>query len=229
VQYAIDRTATQTAAGGAQAAEIATNLAPPVVIGRQRFDAYPTDLAKAKTELTACGKPSGFTTKIAIRQGRPKDTAMAEAVQRSLAQAGITVTLQQYPVTGFYSDYAGKPSYVHAHDLGMILSVWGPDYPTAMGFFPLLVDGRRILPTGNTNLSELNDAGVNEILDRLAETKDQTTREGLAADLDRKVMETGAMVPLLFDKMVLYRGTRLTNAAVSQMYVGYDLATIGLS
>jgi len=228
VQYAIDRTATQAAAGGAQAAEAATNLAPPVIIGRQRFDPYPADAAKARTELSACGKPSGFSTKIAIRQGRPKDTAMAEAVRQSLARVGITVTIEQYPVTQFYTDYAGKPAYVHAHGIGMILSVWGPDYPTAMGFFPLLVDGRQISSTSNNNLSELNDSGVNEILDRLAETKDQTTREGLTADLDRKVMETGAMVPLLFDKMVLFRGTRLTNATVSQMYVGYDLATIGL-
>ena len=228
VQYAVDRTTTQTAAGGTQAAEIATNLAPPVIIGYQKLDPYPADTAKAKAELSACGKPSGFGTKIAIRQGRPKDTAMAEAVKQALERVGIDVTLTQYPVAQFFSEYAGKPSYVHEHGLGMILSVWGPDYPTAMGFFPLLVDGRRIPSSGNSNLAELNDPGVNQILDRLAETKDQTTREGLTADLDRKVMETGSMVPLLFDKTVLYRGTRLTNAAVSQMYVGYDLATIGL-
>jgi peptide/nickel transport system substrate-binding protein len=228
VQYAVDRTATQTADGGAQAAEPATNIAPPVIVGRQQFDAYPTNVTKAKQELAACGKPTGFSTKIAIRQDRPKDKAMAEALQQSLAKAGITVTIQPYPVAQFYTDYAGKPSYVHANGLGMILSVWGPDYPTALGFFPLLVDGRRILPSGNSNLSELNDSGVNDLLDRLAATKDQKTREGLTAQLDRKVMDTGAMVPLLFDKAVLYRNPRLTNASVSQMYVGYDLATIGL-
>lgn len=41
-------------------------------------------------------------------------------------------------------------------------------------------------------------------------------------------MATGAIVPLVYDKVVLYRGTRLTNAAVSPVYVGYDLATAGV-
>jgi hypothetical protein len=41
-------------------------------------------------------------------------------------------------------------------------------------------------------------------------------------------MDTAAVVPLLYDKIVLYRGTRLTNAAVSQMDVGHDLTTVGI-
>lgn len=228
VQYAVDRGAAQTADGGAQSAEPATNLAPPTILGSRQFTQYPTNTTKAKQELAACGKPTGFTTKIAIRQGRPKDRAIAQALQASLAKVGIGVTIQEYPIAQFYTDYTGKPSYVHSHGLGMILSVWGPDYPTALGFFPMLVDGRRILPAGNSNLSELNDPGVNGILDRLAETRDQKTREGLTSELDRKVMGTGAMVPLVFDKTMLYRNPRLTNATVSQMYGAYDLATIGV-
>ena len=228
VQYAVDRTATQTAAGGAQAAEPATNMAPPVIVGRQRFDPYPADTAKAKQELAACGKPAGFSTRIAIRKDRPKDKALATALQQALARVGISVRTEEYSAVDFYRDYAGKPDFVHKNDLGMILSVWGPDYPTAMGFFPLLVDGRQIPTTSNSNLSELNDSGVNDVLDRLADTKDQATREGLTAELDRKVMGTAAVVPLLYDKIVLYRGPRLTNASVSQMYVGYDLTTLGI-
>jgi hypothetical protein len=41
-------------------------------------------------------------------------------------------------------------------------------------------------------------------------------------------MGTAAIVPLLYDKVVLYRGSRLTNASVSQMYGGYDLTTLGI-
>ncbi|GAB2852554.1 hypothetical protein GCM10027176_64290 [Actinoallomurus bryophytorum] len=228
VQYAVDRTATQTAGGGTQAAEPATNIAPPVIVGRERFDAYPADTAKAKQELASCGKPAGFSTRIAIREDRPKDKALAAAVQQALARVGISVRTEEYPTTDFYKDDAGNPEFVHKNGLGMILSAWGPDYPTAMGFFPQLVDGRQIQATYNNNLSELNDSGVNDVLDRLADTRDRTTREGLTADLDRKVMGTAAIVPLLYDKFVLYRGPRLTNASVSQMYVGYDLTTLGI-
>ncbi|WP_329254377.1 ABC transporter substrate-binding protein [Actinoallomurus sp. NBC_01490] len=228
VQYAVDRTAAQTADGGPQGAEIATNLAPPVLVGRQKFDQYPASADKARQELAACGKPSGFSATMAIRQDRPKDMAVAEAVQGALRRAGISVKIQPYDAARFYTEYAGKPSYAHAHDLGMILSVWGPDFPTAAGFFPLLVDGRQILPTGNNNLAELNDSTINGLLDQADQAKDQKTREGLTARIDQAVMATGAIVPLVYDKVVLYRGTRLTNAAVSPVYVGYDLATAGV-
>jgi ABC-type transport system substrate-binding protein/serine/threonine protein kinase len=228
VQYAVDRAATQTAVGGAQAAEPATNLAPPVVIGRQRFDLYPTSTTQAKQELASCGKPSGFQTKIAIRKDRPKDRAVATTLQQALGRAGIDLQIAEFETAQFYSDYAGKPEYVHKNGLGMILSAWGPDYPTATGFFPLLVDGRQILPSANNNLAELNDSGINALIDRLAGTKDRTTREGLTAELDRRVMSTGAIVPLTYDKAVLYRNPRLTNVSVSPMYVGYDLVTLGV-
>ncbi|MGI5231898.1 ABC transporter substrate-binding protein [Actinoallomurus sp. CA-142502] len=228
VQYAVDRTAVQTADGGPQGAEVATNMAPPVLVGRQRFDQYPASADKVREELTACGKPSGFTTTLAIRQGRPKDLAVAGAVQQSLRRAGIEVKVQQYDTARFFTDYAGKPSYVHGHDIGMILSVWGPDFPTATGFFPLVVDGRQILSSGNNNLAELNDSTVNGLLDQADQARDQSTREGLTARIDQAVMATAAIVPLVYDKVVLYRGTRLTNAAVSPVYVGYDLATTGV-
>ena len=228
VQYAVDRTATRTAAGGPAAAEPTTTMAPPVLVGRQQFDLYPASTDKARQELQQCGKPSGFSTTLAIRQDRPKDLAIAEAVRDAVRKVGIDARIQQYVAAQFFTDYAGKPSYVHDHDLGMILSVWGPDFPTASGFFPLLVDGRQILTSNNNNLSELNDATVNTLLDRVAETRDQKTREGLTGQLDRAVMNTGAIVPLLDDKMLLYRGSRLRNALVSQVYVGYDLATAGV-
>jgi ABC-type transport system substrate-binding protein/serine/threonine protein kinase len=228
VQYAVDRNAAQTAFGGPQVAEPATNLLPPDIAGRQRFDIYPAGLPKAKEELAACGKPSGFTTNIAIRQARPKDKALAEVLQSSLAKAGITARIREYPVNDFYQDYAGKPSFVHKTGLGMIVSVWGPDYPTGLGFLPLLVDGRNILPTSNNNLAELNDPEINGLLDKAAQTRDQTTREGVTAELDRKVMDRAVIVPLVYDKSLLYRGSRLTNVYVSQMFGGYDYASLGL-
>jgi ABC-type transport system substrate-binding protein/serine/threonine protein kinase len=229
VQYAVDRAAVQAAAGGSRVAAPATNLTPPVIVGAQKFDAFPTSTEKAKQELGLCGKPAGFTTKIAIRQDRPKDTAMAQALQQGLTKVGIKATIAAYPTTQFYTDTAGKPDYVHKNGLGMILASWGPDYPAATGFFPLLVDGRHILPSSNSDMAELNDPGVNGLLDRLNDTRDQKTRDGLTAQLDHQVMNTGALVPLVNTRFVLYRNPRLTNAVVSQMYVGYDLATLGVS
>jgi hypothetical protein len=59
--------------------------------GRERFDLYPADAAKAKREPVSCGMPTGFSTRIAIRKDRPGDKALADAVQQALARAGISV------------------------------------------------------------------------------------------------------------------------------------------
>ncbi|MBC6470653.1 ABC transporter substrate-binding protein [Actinomadura alba] len=228
VQYAVDRSTIQTALGGPQAAEVATNLLPPVVAGRQRFDLYPAGLAKAREELTACGKPNGFNTNIAVRADRPKDKMIAEALTHALDRVGIKARIREYPATDYYRDHAGKPSFVHANDLGLIVSVWGPDYPTGLGFFPPLIDGDGITSTNNNNLAEIDDTEINGLLDKAAVTKDQTARDGVTAELDRTVMDRAVILPLVYDKSLLYRGSRLTNVYVSQMFGGYDYASLGL-
>jgi peptide/nickel transport system substrate-binding protein len=141
---------------------------------------------------------------------------------------GINARIREYPATDYYSDYAGKPSFVHDNDLGLIVSVWGPDYPTGLGFFPLLVDGDSITSTSNNNLSEIDDSAIDGLLDKAATTKDQTTRDGVSAELDRVVMERAVILPLVYDKSLLYRGSRLTNVYVNQMFGGYDYASLGV-
>jgi peptide/nickel transport system substrate-binding protein len=229
VQYAVDRSAlVRTVYGGPQVAEAATSALPPVVAGRQRFEPYPLNEAKAKAELAACGRPSGFAARIAVRDGRPKDSQIAEALTRTLGRVGIRLEVRRYPVGKFFSDYAGRPESVHKNRLGMIVSAWGADFPAGLGFFPLLVDGRRILPTGNGNLSELNDPAINAMLDQAARTADRATREQLSAELDRKVMDSAAIVPLAYEEALLYRGSRLTNVYVNGLYGMYDYASLGV-
>lgn len=228
VHFAVERTATQSALGGAQVAEPATNLLPPGIVGRQRFDTYPAAVEKAKEELAACGKPNGFSTRIAIRSERPTETAVAQALTQSLARIGIKLETRSYPLTSFWSENAGKPDFVRKTGLGMVLSAWGPDHPTGLGFFSLLVDGRKILRSNNTNVSELDDPEINSTLDRMAETADQPGRESLTAELDRKVMDRAVLVPLAYDRRLFYRGGRLSNVYVNQAYGMYDFAALGV-
>ncbi len=193
-------------------------------------------LVAGQADLNASGTGLGDASRAKVlgdptlkkNTARPKDLAIAQSLLQALTRVGIRASIAQYPVPKFYTDDAGKPAFVHSNGLGMILSVWGPDFPAASGFYPLLVDGRQILPSSNNNLAELDDAGVDGVLDQIAQTKDATAREALTSDLDHKVMATGALVPLLVDKLTLYRNPRLTNATVSPVYGGYDLAALGI-
>lgn len=63
VEYAIDKVSVQTAEGGPIRGEIATTVLPPDITGYEKADQYATtgnkgDVAKAKEQLTACGKTS---------------------------------------------------------------------------------------------------------------------------------------------------------------------------
>jgi peptide/nickel transport system substrate-binding protein len=79
------------------------------------------------------------------------------AVTWAWRQPWIKVTLRGYPSGTYYADFAGVPSYVHQHDLGLAIGAWGADWPDGYGFLYNLVAGPAIAPAANPNISELDD------------------------------------------------------------------------
>ncbi|MFD2351756.1 ABC transporter substrate-binding protein [Nonomuraea ferruginea] len=112
VMFAADRVANQTAYGGPVAGgDIATNVMPPPIVGQEKFDLYQTpenkgDVEKAKQALTACGQADGFETTMVYRADRPREKALAEAMQQALAKANIKLNLKGFPASSYFSDYA---------------------------------------------------------------------------------------------------------------------------
>ncbi|MGH3697374.1 MAG: ABC transporter substrate-binding protein [Pseudonocardiaceae bacterium] len=232
VLYAADRTGYQRAYGGATGGEIATNILPPVIPGAQRFDLYPSpdhrgDIAKAKDELTQCGRPGGFTTGISYRAERPKEKATAEALQQSLARVGITLEIKPYPLADYYRLYAGKPDYAKSNGLGLMVHGWGADWPEGFGFISQIVDSRVIRATGgNTNLG-VKDPAVDRMLDQALLTKDAAAREQIWVDIDRKVMEGAFILPGVWSKGLHYRPPNLTNVFITDGFQMYDYLALG--
>jgi peptide/nickel transport system substrate-binding protein len=235
VEYAASKVNYQTAYGGPVAGgPIASTVSPPVLIGYKHFDLYEAttkpngDLAKAKQELAACGQPNGFTTAISYRSDRPKEVSAAQALQASLARVGIKTSLHGFPTATYDANFAGVPKYAHAHDFGIILFGWAPDWPDGYGQFYYIVDGGAISPAGNTNLSELNDPVVNNLLAKFAGTTDDATRNSYTSQIDMQVMKDAAILPGLYAKSLLYRPSNMTNVFVQQTYGMYDYAVLGL-
>jgi peptide/nickel transport system substrate-binding protein len=232
VQYANDRTGYQRAYGGSVGGDIATNLLPPVIAGAQPFDTYPSpgntgDLAKAKDELTQCGQPNGFTTNISYRAERPAEKAVAEAFQQSLARVGINLTIKPYPQGDYFKLYAGKPDFVKANNLGIMLYGWAADWPDGFGFFAQTVDSRTIRATGgNTNLGVV-DPEVDAMLDKAGTTTDQAAREQVYVDIDKKVMDDAFYIPGVWSKGLFYRPKNLTNVFITDGFSEYDYLALG--
>jgi peptide/nickel transport system substrate-binding protein len=235
IEYAANKVNLQTAYGGPYAGgAIASTVSPPNILGHKPFDYYDAltksqgDPAAAKNQLKLCGHPSGFTTGIAYRSDRPKEVAAATALQQALSQVGIKTTLHGYPTGTYYANFAGVPKYVHQHDLGIDFGGWAPDFPDGYGFFDFITAGNTIGAAGNTNIEELNDPVVNNLLAKYGTTTDQATRNSYTAQIDMQVMKDAGILPEVYAKSLLYRGTDLTNVYVQPYYGMYNYAVLGL-
>jgi peptide/nickel transport system substrate-binding protein len=235
LEYAANKTNNQTAYGGPYAGgAIASTAAPPNVIGYKPFDLYEAttkpqgDLAKAKQELQACGKPNGFSTVITYRSDRPKEVAVAQAMQAALNRVGIKLTLHGFPTASYISTFAGVPNYVHRHDIGITVYGWAPDWPDGYGEFYYIAYGPSISPVGNTNLGELNDPLINSLLNKFATENNPTVRNAYTSQIDMQIMKDAAFLPIVYAKSLLYRPPSLTNVFVQPVYGMYNYSTLGL-
>jgi len=233
VQYGVSKVFWQTARGGPiGGGQIGSTMLNPDVKGYTPFDMYPDnngngDLAKAKSELAACGHPKGFTTHMRS-QNTAKGKATAEAIQAGLKRIGINVVIDLGAPATYYSQYIGSPSVLRKNNVGLMYAGWGADWPTGFGFFSSLVDGRKILAQGNSNYSELNDPTVNSLIDQAVGTTDANKAADLWGQVDKAVMKTANLVPMTYDKALDIISTNVSNAYILLALLGcYDYQAMG--
>jgi peptide/nickel transport system substrate-binding protein len=236
IMYAANKTTLQNAYGGPTQGAIGSTMMPPNIIGFKKFDQYNAlskpggDIAAAKQQLQACGHPSGFTTGMAYRSDRPRDTAAAQALQASLANVGIHLTLHGFPSATYYSNYAGVPTYMASHNIGLATGGWGADWPDAWGWFDELANGNAIASAGNTNIGLLNDPAVNSDLAKFqSPTTTAAEKLTLANTINTQIMKDAVMLPAVYAKALLFRSPALTNVSVQPYYGMYNYGTLGMS
>jgi peptide/nickel transport system substrate-binding protein len=234
IEYAADRTGLQAAYGGTIAGgDIATTLLPPVIPGYQKFDLYPAgadnkgDLVKAKESLAACGQPNGFATNMAYRADRPKEQAIAESLQQSLARVGINLTLKPLPTGDYFALYAGKPSYRDGQKLGLMTNSWQSDWNDGFGFLSQIVDSRTIRDSGGSSNLSIYLPEVDALLDQAMALTDAKQREALWGQIDHKIMENAVVLPSVYSKALTLRSKNATNVFVNEAYGQYDYMMMG--
>ncbi len=234
VILAADHEALQAAYGGPSSGDLATTLLPSTLIGYRGADRYGIlttrtgDAAAAKKELAACGKPDGFRTKVAVRSDRPKEVAGAQALALALDKVGIRLEVARYPSERYFSDFAGSPEYVAGNNLGLAFMAWSADWPTGYAFLSRLVDSEAIRETRNSNLSQLDDPEVDRLLKDGSEETDAGARAQIWTDLDARVLELGAVLPIVHERVLTYRSPALSNVFIHQAYGMYDAVAMGL-
>ncbi|MGW7258245.1 ABC transporter substrate-binding protein [Streptomyces sp. NPDC054834] len=232
VQYAIDKVSVQTAEGGPIRGDIATTVLPPDITGYQKADVYATpgnkgDVAKAKEHLKACGKKS-ITTNITARSDRQQEVDAATAIISSLKKVGINASLKQFPQGKYFTDYAGVPKFTEKNNVGIMMMQWGADWPSGYGFLQQILNSKAISQSGNTNLSQFANKGVDAKLAQAIASPDVATRNKLYAEIDKTTMDQAVIVPLTYFKVLLYRSPWATNVVSTSAFSGqYDYLNLG--
>jgi peptide/nickel transport system substrate-binding protein len=235
VEYAANKTDLQTAWGGPYAGgQIATTLLLPGMGGYSSFDLYnaksqPTgDLTAAKAALQKCGHPTGFTVGASYRSDRPAETAAVQALQQALGRVGINLQLHGYTSGSYYTNFAGSPNYVHQHNIGIAMGGWSPDWPDGYGMMDELVNGNTIVPTGNTNIGELNDPAINNLFSQ-ASNATLEQRNTIYGQIDHLAMAQAVILPNVYATNLLYRNPAVTNVYTMTPFGMYNYAVMGVS
>ncbi|MGW2411119.1 caspase, EACC1-associated type [Streptomyces tubercidicus] len=236
VVYAADHRSLQTALGGTLAGgDLAPNLLPPGIRGADpAFDPYGVlknggrpNVTQARKELEECGRPAGFSTKIAVGNDRPTEVNAAESLRSALAKIGVEAKVEQFD--GARSpDIAGAPSEVKKRGYGIVLASWKADFPSGRNFWQWLVDSRQRPAWGNSNVAEIDSPALDTLLYKAAVEPDPGKAAEAGEEITHRVADGAYYLPFVYEKYVSWRGPRLTDVHVSDAYGGYDYVQLGV-
>ena len=117
---------------------------------------------------------------------------------------------------------------MHSHGIGIAAGVWQGDWPNGYGFLDSLSAGNAISPTGNTNISELNDSVINNLFMQSSSVTG-AARTAIWSQIDEQILKDAVILPGIYQKTVLYRPPDLTNVYVQAYYGMYNYAVLGVS
>ena len=230
VEYAVDRAQVKTALGGQYSGgEVASTMLPPTNDSYDPAAQLYSDTSgspetgEAESSLAACGKPDGFSVTMAASKGTTRVDDVIQSLRTSLKAVGINVRVVTLDTTVFY-DTLLSPSKLKSAKWGMTLTSWAGDWPTGGGFLRSLIQ-----PGDINNYAGFDDSTVNGMVD----AADADTSPAKAADawkkIDAKVMQDAVLVPLSYDRHLIYRGSRLTNVYQQQVLGMVDLTALGVT
>ena len=227
VQWALDREAIVTAAGGPAVTDAAGAAMPgSLFTGGKQPDTLGIPLAgdpeKARQLLKEAGKADGLSTSLTVNIN---DKAIGEAVQQSLGKAGIKVTIETVDPSAFY-DTIGDTK----NRTDLVYTGWCPDFPSGTTFLPFVFDGRFVKEKGNSgNHSLFKDDATMKRMDEIAAMTDGDAANTAWQELDGQILAKAPVAPGAMKRRALLVGTNVAGAYGHTSWSGQlDYATVGL-
>ena len=190
VNWALDRRAILKLHRGL--GEPAGEFLPPSMPGAQRLGRYAgPDRERARRLLREAGYPNGFRTRLYGWTVEPGPREMA-LIQQQLAEVGIRVDLDLGEVAG-YTSMAGRT----ANRVPFGRYAWTADYLDPSNFFDVLLNGQRIQPLNNLDMSMFDDSLVNRWIAQAMASSDDSIRARAWRQIDERVMDLAPVAPLI--------------------------------
>lgn len=148
--------------------EVHQTLVPNGFLGAIDYNPYKFDLEKAKALLAEAGV-SGEISLDTVVWNTPPYTDFAQAIQASMAQAGVKLNLQVVDGQQWLDRYRN-------HSLDIWLGLWGPDYPDPHSNAKAFAVNKKDAPDGSDGLADRFGWDAGQLsADAMAAVREQDT------------------------------------------------------
>jgi peptide/nickel transport system substrate-binding protein len=222
INYAIDPEALNRVFGGRL--HPTQQILPPGMPGYEEYKLYPgPDIAKAK-KLLAEANPSDKDITV-WTDDEPNRKRIGEYYQDLLTQLGFNATLKVIAGDVYFTTIGNTTT----PDLDTGFADWFQDFPHPDDFFRPLLNGENILPTNNSNYSQVkipeNDATMDKL--RQQQLTDEVKKQYAA--LDKSYMEQAVMAPYGNEQYATFVSDRIDfDKAYSHLLFGQDFSSLRL-
>jgi peptide/nickel transport system substrate-binding protein len=173
------------------------------------FNEHPEgDMKVAEKYMKLAGYPSGKytggeTLTVVGAKGNPAEED-AEIVNQTLKNLGFTTKLTLVETATMYAKYCNVPK----EEIDVCPSVgWIADFADPQTILDITFNGTTIVPTGNVNQGQFNNAEVNAAMKAAEAVNGKDARAKAWAKIDEKLVEHAAAVPFDWDKQANIEGS----------------------
>jgi peptide/nickel transport system substrate-binding protein len=230
-----DREAMRLTRGGEVVGDVPTHFIPPGVPGFEEagglqgpgidFYSKPSgDLNLAaeyfKKAGFASGKYEGTEELLMVGTSEGVAQKAAEVAKQNFENMGFKVRLRLVTQDSMYTKFCNVPK----AEVAICPNVgWLKDFSDAQTYLDPTFNGENILPTGNSNWSQLDDKALNEQMNAAKLLTDPKERAQAWADIDKKITDLAPAIDWIWDKTPLIRSENVVGVA-SQDNGQWDLS-----
>jgi peptide/nickel transport system substrate-binding protein len=229
-----NRDAMRLTRGGAAVGDMPTHLLNPGIPGFEEAGGYKGpgldflshpegDAALAASYFRKAGYPSGRYTggRTLSMVGTVDGIAQqaAEVAKENFSKLGFKVNLRLVTQDAMYTKFCNVPS----ADVAICPNYgWLKDFADAQTFLDPTFNGRNILPSNNSNISQLEDPAIDAAMQRAELLVDPGRRARAWARIDRMISAQAPVIPWNWDRQPILRSTDV-NAVASSFNAQWDL------